>query len=77
MDPFLKKLLLWGSFAYVVILCGVFVVCGYGARSRVEKLLDNSVNQIRKIWGQTLRVVTSASCQCPESSLCLSVPLCG
>ena len=47
MDPFLKKLLLWGGLAYVVILCGVFVVCGYGARSRVEKLLDNSVNQIR------------------------------
>ena len=47
MDSFLKKLIIWGGLAYVVILGAVFVVSSHGARHRVEKLLDNSVNQIR------------------------------
>ena len=47
MDPFLKKLLIWGGLAYVAILAVIFVVSSFSARSRVEKLLDNSVKQIR------------------------------
>ena len=47
MDTFLKKLLIWGGVAYVAILAVIFVVSSFSARSRVEKLLDNSVKQIQ------------------------------